>query len=115
MLTTRNISLPSLNKRDVKIINKKISSHMKRTLVVSNLLVMNFRSFVPTGILLKIHDYLFRKKIIQTDSSKKSPYITSVSLVGVHIHNYGSSDERFSVISRTAHPISGRNAFVFFS
>ena len=32
MLTTRNISLPSLNKRDVKIINKKISSHMKRTL-----------------------------------------------------------------------------------
>ena len=33
MLTTRNISLPSLNIRAVEIINKKISSHMKRTLV----------------------------------------------------------------------------------
>ena len=33
MLTTRNISLSFLNKRAVEIINKKISSHMKRTLV----------------------------------------------------------------------------------
>jgi len=32
MLSTMNISLLSLNKRDVKIINKKISGHMKRTL-----------------------------------------------------------------------------------
>ena len=31
MLTTRNISLSFLNKRAVEIINKKISSHMKRT------------------------------------------------------------------------------------
>jgi len=33
MLTTRNISLSFLNKRAVEIINKKISSHMKRTLI----------------------------------------------------------------------------------
>ena len=51
--------------------SRDIPSERTAKLVVSNLLVMNFRSFVPAGILLKIHDYLFRKKIIQTDSSKK--------------------------------------------
>jgi len=45
MLTTRNISLPFLNKRAIEIINKKISSHMKRTLIASSKQKHNFRKF----------------------------------------------------------------------
>jgi len=50
-LRTRSRSIPS--ERTVKI-------------VISNLLVINFHSLAPTGILLKIHDYFFRKKATES-------------------------------------------------
>ncbi len=46
-LRTRSRDIPS--ERTVKI-------------VISNLLVINFHSLAPTGILLKIHDYFFKNK-----------------------------------------------------
>lgn len=51
--------------------SRAIPSERTAKIVVSNLLVMNFRSFAPTGILLKIHDYFFRKKLFKQIHRKK--------------------------------------------
>jgi len=43
--------------------SRDIPSERTTKIVISDLLAKNFRSFALTGILLKIHDYFFRKKI----------------------------------------------------
>ncbi|KPA12725.1 conserved hypothetical protein, membrane [Candidatus Magnetomorum sp. HK-1] len=43
--------------------SRDIPSERTSKIVISNLLAMNFSSFALTGILLKIQDYFFRKKI----------------------------------------------------
>ena len=47
--------------------SRDIPSERTTKIVISDLLAKNFRSFALTGILLKIHDYFFRKKTFQTD------------------------------------------------